>query len=374
MKILSRTAFFLFLLLLALKVNGAVVWDAQKGWQVEGGVTELIIGGTQQDARNAIDLMNQGAREAEEENYRTAIKLYKKVVDSYESSILVPEALFQIGLIQVKRENWEEAFESFDNIAKNYPQYERMGAVTAQQLDIANRVRDGARFKILWVIPGFSNRGKAIEFYETIVKNAPFTRYAPIALMNMANLAIDRNDIPVAIDALDRIISDYSDSFLAPDAYFKMAKLHQDQGGEGYYDQASTQNAINYYEDYISLFPNDKDVPEAEKQIKHLKEILAESKYIIGEFYYVNRYNIDGAKIFYNEAITVAPNSEYATKARSRLEEINTGAPLPYSPGSWLLGKPNVKKSDREIELDSKVEKRHDNTDTSPFPMFNTDE
>lgn len=353
--------------------HAALEWDAQNGWQAKGGIAEVLAGEISPDnARNAIELMNQGAQEALDENYRTAIKRYTRVIDEYESSILVPEAWFQIGLIQIKRENWTQAFEAFDIIAKSYPQYEKMDSVIIQQLDIANRVRDGARFKILWVLPGFSNRAKAIEFYEGIVQNAPFSRYAPLALMNMANLAIDRDDLPVALDALDRIISDYSDSFLASDAYWKTAQIHQSQGGRGYYDQGSTQNAMYYYQDFIALFPTDSRVAEAEAQIKGLNETLAESKYIIGEFYYVNRYNRDGALIFYNEAITVAPNSEYAQKARSRIEEIQSGAPYPYSPGSWLLGAPKEKKSDREIELDQKVEQRHEQ-DPNIRPLFNVD-
>ena len=39
-----------------------------------------------------------------------------------------------------------------------------------------------------------------------------------------------------------------------------------------------------------------------------MKEILAQSKFKMAEFYYKKRKNYPAARVFYNEAITVAPN------------------------------------------------------------------
>ena len=78
--------------------------------------------------------------------------------------------------------------------------------------------------QLLWVIPGFKQYGKAIEQYELLVKNAPYSLYAPLALMNIALIAELRKDSELAIDALDRLINDYPQSMLAPDAYYNLAE------------------------------------------------------------------------------------------------------------------------------------------------------
>jgi outer membrane protein assembly factor BamD len=77
--------------------------------------------------------------------------------------------------------------------------------------------------------------------------------------MNIARGHQRMHNTEEAIDALDRMINNYPQSLLAPDAYLKLGETHASlvQGPE--YDQTSTKEAITYFQDFMILFPNDTD-------------------------------------------------------------------------------------------------------------------
>jgi outer membrane protein assembly factor BamD len=56
-----------------------------------------------------------------------------------------------------------------------------------------------------------------------------------------------------------------------------------------------------------------------------MENLLASSRLNLGNFYYYFRSNNTAALVFYNEAITIAPDSEAAAEARNRIEDIEAG-------------------------------------------------
>ena len=135
-----------------------------------------------------------------------------------------------------------------------------------------------------------------------------------------------------AMDALDRMINTYPQSVLAPDAYLGLAKAHSALVEGAYYDQASTRDSITYYEDFMILYPSDNNVALAEKGLTEMKKVLADSKIKIADFYFYRRDNYKAARVFYNEAITVYPDSDMAAKAKQRLVEVDAAVAKAATP------------------------------------------
>jgi outer membrane protein assembly factor BamD len=54
-----------------------------------------------------------------------------------------------------------------------------------------------------------------------------------------------------------------------------------------------------------------------------MKQVLAESKIRIADFYFNHRKNYKAARVFYNEAITDYPDSTVATRARTQLVKVD---------------------------------------------------
>src|SRR4029079_7781520 len=133
--------------------------------------------------------------------------------------------------------------------------------IVGEQYRIASALLDGARGRMLFgLLPGFRQRDKAIEYFETILANAPYSDYAPLALMNVARGHQKLGNIPEAVDALDRMINNYSSTLPAPDAYPQLDQTHASLVDGPYYDQGSTKESITYFTDFMLLFPSDINI------------------------------------------------------------------------------------------------------------------
>jgi outer membrane protein assembly factor BamD len=307
------------LCLLSITARAELVWTPNSGWKIEGGVLSGLAG---PEGRNALDLMNKARSLEEKGSLGSAISSYKKVTKKYPNSIYASEAFYRTAKLYLARKQYIKSFENFQEIVGRYPNTPRFNEVIGEEYRIASAMLDGARSRIWGVIPGFRNREKGIEFFEVLLMNAPFSDYAPLALMNVARGHQKLKNTEEAIDALDRMINSYPQSLLAPDAYIQIAKTHASLVEGPAYDQASTKDASTYYEDFMILFPNDPGIATAAKGMADMKTVLAESKITMGDFYFYKRDNYTAAKVFYNEAITVYPDSPVAEKARKRLTEV----------------------------------------------------
>ena len=340
----ALSALSLFGLALAIlpALRADLVWTPQAGWRAEGGV---LAGALPEEGRNALDSMNK-ARADEEHGHRSAaMSRYEGVAKKYPNSVYAPEALFRAARIRYERRQYVKSFDSFQDVVSKYPNSPHFNEIIGDQYRIANDLLEGKRPRYFGWIPGFKNRSKGIDCFEKIVETAPRSEYAPLALMSIARGHQKLGEPDEAIDALDRMINSYQQSLLAPDAYFKLAQTHASlvQGPE--YDQASTQQAITYYQDFLILFPADTNVAAVDKGLADVRKTFAESKITIGDFYFYKRDNFKAARVLYNEAITSYPDSTVAEKARKRLAEVEKVESKAKTPPTPVIPRPKPKRS-----------------------------
>lgn len=319
-----RIGFFITFLLLwavALPVLRAdIVWDQQKGWHADGGLFASFV--DTPEGKNAKSIMDAARRAEDAGEKGDALKGYKKVIKKYPASVFAAEALYRSAHIYEDKRKFTKAFRNLQRIITEHPSYPRFTDVLSAQYRIADKLAKGARPLYFGFIPGFKQREKGVEFYEQIVTNAPYSEYAAISLMNAAAGYTEFGDRDAAIDALDRMINNYPESFLTSDAYLKLAKAQASITQGPPYDQASSQLALTYFQDYLILYPGDAEAATATAGFNDARSMLAESKMTMGDFYYFKRSNYKAAKVFYNEAITIYPDSETAERARRLLADI----------------------------------------------------
>lgn len=330
----AYSALSLIICLFCFASNGAradLVWHPDTGWQIEGGV---LAGVTGRDAQSALDLMNRARAAEERDSTGSAIRSYRKVAKRYPTSAYAAEALYRTGKLYLSRKQYFKSFESFSRVTAGYPNSPRFNEIIGEEYRIASALLDGARNRIWGIIPSFQNRTRAIQYFAFIIRDAPYSDYAPLALMNKARGHLKQREIEEAIDSLDYMINNYPQSLLAPDAYLNLAQTHARLVDGPEYDQASTKEAITYFEDFLILFPSDGSIPSAAQGLDRMKEVLAESKIVLGDFYFYKRDNYAAARVFYNEAITSYPESPVAARAQQKLAEVEAKATnRPLAPG-----------------------------------------
>ncbi len=318
-----------------------LIWTPEGGWRMEGGATQALFGNELSDANHAtaLELMNEARAQQEDGDYGDALDLYEEVVDDYPESIYAPEAHYQRGVLYTKRHQFQSAQEEFEIILAKYPNYDNFNAVVEAMYLLAEKVQDGD-IPYLWgFMPWFPDYRVGIELYENIVAAAPFSDYAPLSLMNIALLSRDNDKPEDAIDALDRLINNYPQSILAPDAYLQLADVYASLVQGPSWDQGATREAVSFYQDYLILYPDNPGSYEAEAGLYYMRETLAESKYEVGDFYWKYRNNPRAARVMYSESITVDPQSSTAKKAEEMIAKIDSGAEPPMTPVDWIFGR-----------------------------------
>ncbi len=333
----SRLIVCAVFLLGALGAQAALVWQEGKGWDVEGGILEKF--GKPEEVKSALEAMNKAAQAQEKKQRGTAITLYKKVVDTYPNSVFAPEALFQMGKLHLERRQFETANKQFQQILERYPDYPNFNAVIGEKFSIADRIQSGERPYLWGWMPWFRDYSQGVNIYEQVVKQAPYEGYAPLALMNIALLSEKLNKPELGIDALERLIGSYPQSMLASDGYLLMGKIYRDLVRGPAYDQAPTRQAINFYKDYLILYPEDANRAHATDNLETMNDTFARSRLQIGDFYYRYRNNRRAALVYYNEAVSLAPDSKAAQEARANIDKIKRGVLPPPTAYDILFGR-----------------------------------
>lgn len=346
----------IFLALLALAFlspatqAGKIDWSPATGYQ--SSETDLS-GLTPEELSRILEWMNEGRKAEEKGRYRAAVRRYKKVSKRYPKSQYSPEAYFRRAQIALERNKPDKAFEAFSTIAWSYPNYGSFNEVIGQMYKIAVYRLETYRDKILWVIPAWKNTDRAMGYFERIVAVAPYSDYAPLSLMNIAKGWDRKNSDIMTVYALDRLTINYPGSFLTPDAYLQLAETHYSMIRGPDYDMTSTEDAITFFEDFLIKYPENERVDVAEIGLSDSRDMLARSKLTMGDFYNYKRKMYDAAKILYNEAITIAPLSGSAAKARERIEKID----VIVADSGGAIGEPDPKAPTAE-QLEEKARKR----------------
>jgi len=301
-----------------------LTWDPANGWQTPSGSPAGL--SSLDDRKSALALMNRARALEERGSKGAAVKRYKRVVKRYPTSIYTPEALYRSADLYLARRQYNKAFDAYSQLIARYPNTDRFGEIIGRQYQIASSMLDGARNRWWGVFPGFKDRNKGVQQFEVVVWEAPYSDYAPLAMMAIARGHQRLGNELEAIDAYDRMINNYPDSPLGPDAYLRLAEAHASLVDGPEYDQASTQEAATYFEDFLILYPGDSSVARAEEGLDEMRTVLAESKMKMADFYFKKRDNYTAARVFYNEAITTYPNSEIADRARAQLAKVEAAA------------------------------------------------
>ncbi len=306
-------------------------WWNPVDWFSESKVERLakLEPATPEEEDRAKALYDEGMAALRNGNKSKAKNRFDRIRDHLERTRVAPDAVLRIAGIQADDKRYQKAFKTAQSVISRYPDYPGFNEVIRLQFEIATQIMEGQRSRIFGIIPKFQAPERARGYFEVVVANAPYSDYAPMALMNIALVSRDVNEEEYAVDALDRLINFYPNTMFGPDAYFTLAEIFSEQVDGPYYDQSSTRQAINFYEDFLLLYPNNPRAAEAEAGLEEMQEVFAQSKFLLGDYYYKYRFNTTAALVFYNETITEAPNSESARLARERIDRIRAGARPP---------------------------------------------
>jgi len=276
---------------------------------------------------------NQSAtkRLAKAEHYQAqgkevrAQKIYKRIVKKYPKTKAAAVAALKRGTFLQNKGRYTEAFETYAIVIQYHPDSSDLEAVIQAQYTCAVNQMQTRTSSLLGMLASDRLNTEAIPLFQDFSNFYPYHKKTPQAYMQIAKIARDNNQQDVAIEALKKIINDFSGQPITEEAYFAMAHIYSEFVKGPEYDLESTREAIRYCEDFIALFPKSTDLGTIAALYERMVNTLAQNRLHLADYYYFNKRNTVAALIFYNEVIDIAPNSEASSEALKRIDSINKG-------------------------------------------------
>ncbi len=261
-----------------------------------------------------------------QKDYRLALKAARRVVRVWPLSDYAPQAQYLLGRCYQAKGKEEKAFKEYQKVLEKQPKFANYDEILQRQFEIANDYLAGKWFKLWGVIPIFSSMDKTADMYEKIVKSGPYSDVAPQAQLKIGAAREKQKNFALAAKAYETAADRYHDRpDVAAEALYREGLAFNQQAETGEYDQSTASQAIATFTDFMTLYPTDPRVPEAQKIIASLRREQAHGNFKIAKFY--EKYKKwRGALVYYNEVVSLTltePNSPYGAEARKRIEALN---------------------------------------------------
>jgi outer membrane protein assembly factor BamD len=288
----------------------------------EGWTYEPVGGEGKWQMTRAKDQLDVAQAAFDKQAYSLALKAARRVVRVWPLSDYAPQAQYLTGRCLEALDQDEKAFNEYQKLLEKHPKTANYDEILQRQFIIANKFLAGKWFKLWGYIPFFPSMEKTADLYAKIVKNGPYSQVAPQAQMSIGTAREKQHNYEAAVKAYETAADRYNDRPpIASAALFRAGLAYNKQAETAEYDQTTAGQAINTFRDFMTLYPNDTRVPEAQKIISSLRIEQARGNFEIAKFY--EKYKKwNGAMVYYNEVVVQDPNSPYATEARRRIDDL----------------------------------------------------
>jgi outer membrane protein assembly factor BamD len=313
-----------FVTLLPYRSPAPLIYAPGEGWYYEpAGSTAKW---TRTRAKDQLEVAEQAFKN---QDYSTTMHAAYRVLKVWPLSDYAPRAQYLVGRCLEMEHRDEAAFDHYQDLLKKYPHSQNYDEVLWRQYEIANRFYGGQFFRIFWgYLPLYTSMDETAKMYGKIVNNGPYSEVAPHAQLQIGAAREKDGDYEAAVKAYETAADRYHNQpVIAADAMYRWAIAYQKQATKAEYDQGKAGQAIAAYTDFITIFPDDKRVADAQKAIVMLKAEQVRGSFVVAQFYENSKtlstsQRRNGAIVYYNEVLQLNPNSPYAAQARQRIEAL----------------------------------------------------
>jgi len=197
--------------------------------------------------------------------------------------------------------------------------WEKFKEVIEKEYNIAEQFISGYKRKALGVTLPVEN--PAIEILNKVVENSTYGPLAPKAEYKLGLVLKGLQRYYEAEDAFNKVITNYPDSEWTDPAKFQIATCRAAVSRGPDYDQGAMQEAKQKFEEFVKEHPDAVLSKDAELNINILKEKEAAASYNIAVFYEKQKA-YRSSKIYYENVVNNYPETAWAAKASSRLQEM----------------------------------------------------
>ena len=309
------TLFVMVTVLLPSRSPAPLIFVPGEGWYYESYGTH-----TKWQRTRAKDQLDVAEQAFANKDYTITMHAANRVLRVWPLSDYAPRAEYLVGRCLELRHQDEAAFNAYQKIIEKYPKSGQYNEVLWRQYEIANRFLAGEWFKIWNLIPLYPSMDETAKLYGKIVDDGPYSEVAPHAQLRIGAAREKQRDYADAVKAYETAADRYHDQpTIAADAMYRAGLAWEKQADTAEYDQGAAAQAIASYTDFITFYPDDKRVADAQKAMTKLKAEQVRGNFQIAQFY-EHGHKWAGAVVYYNAVLQLDANSPLAAQARQRID------------------------------------------------------
>jgi outer membrane protein assembly factor BamD len=164
---------------------------------------------------------------------------------------------------------------------------------------------------------------RAAEIYKSIASTSPFSPYAERSLFKLGDVSRRMRKYKEAVEAYEKIINDYPESTLVPEARYQLAYTKYEASLDPEYDQESTDQALREFKQISGTTASPGLADEADKVLIELRSKKADSTLKVAQFY-DRQKKYTSALLYYKAVAGKFPDTTAAEYANERIKFIET--------------------------------------------------
>ena len=268
-------------------------------------------------------------------NGSRAASIYDSIVKRFPFTQAAAEAAYANALLLRGSGGLQKSFDAFQRFISDYRSSPRFGDAIEQQFQIAEEAKGGKKQRSKILLPMKLGSEDVIEMYRTIINNAPFGKFAPLAQFSIGEVYQDRGEKDLAVTAYQAVVDNYPSSQQAGEAQFRIGSISNiaAQRSEDRSNLTATRDALT---SYVATNPSGERTSEAEQLLNQINVAEATQSLEVGKFY-ERMAKPKAAAIYYNEALKYG-SAEASAEARERLARLSQTNPEAMAA---TVGQPN---------------------------------
>ncbi len=237
--------------------------------------------------------------------YKKARKILQRINTRHRTASCAPEARFMTALCYAMVGDYRDSFKQYQRVVSDFagsPLY--IKALNAQ-LEMAHQAAKGdLKGEVLWGAWKVDmDSSVVIEWFRTIIKNAPYNEMAASTASIFAQYFMDRERYVDARATYAMIVENYPNSKYAPGAQLMVAHLWAQSQTRGDHNLANLAKAEESYEEFSLRFPNHKDAGKALAQAASMRSLMIDQELDVARYYLERGKQYDAAIFCLKEVI-----------------------------------------------------------------------
>ena len=219
---------------------------------------------------SAGELYKRGIEEFDEQDYREAVEIFKKILDEFPDSKVRPLSLMALARSQYQNGDYEEAKFHFEQFIEQYPANQQ--SVKAHYFKAMCSFEQMESFK-----KDQTNTHLALEGLEKVINTFPNGKYVKLARQKKAicRSRLARNILYIgryyfntgayqsAISRMDELLENYPKQRFLDEAIFLL--------GESYLKEGNREKAYIAFKNLVQKFPNSIFKTDARSRLVSLR-------------------------------------------------------------------------------------------------------